>query len=103
LAPEHRQPRICATHWTRSGANVLLGRLAPPGRRQSIANRLILIGTQASQCAAASSLARFGQFEGGQELRGGGAEFEWLAQAGFTPQSRIRVRVMMGCLVITTE
>jgi toxic protein SymE len=27
----------------------------------------------------------------------------WLAQAGFTPQSRIRVRVMNGCLVITPE
>lgn len=27
----------------------------------------------------------------------------WLQQAGFTPQARIRVRVMNGCLVITTE
>lgn len=27
----------------------------------------------------------------------------WLQQAGFTPQARIRVRVMQGCLVITTE
>lgn len=27
----------------------------------------------------------------------------WLQQAGFTPQSRVRVRVMTGCLVITTE
>jgi len=27
----------------------------------------------------------------------------WLLQAGFTPQTRIRVRVMTGCLVITTE
>lgn len=27
----------------------------------------------------------------------------WLAQAGFLPQARIRVRVMQGCLVITTE
>ena len=27
----------------------------------------------------------------------------WLQQAGFTPQSRIRVRVMTGCLVITKE
>ena len=27
----------------------------------------------------------------------------WLAQAGFTPQTRIRVRIMRGCLVITTE
>lgn len=27
----------------------------------------------------------------------------WLQQAGFTPQARIRVRVMTGCLVITTE
>lgn len=27
----------------------------------------------------------------------------WLQQAGFTPQSRIRVRVMPGCLVITME
>ena len=27
----------------------------------------------------------------------------WLQQAGFTPQSRIRVRVMVGCLVITKE
>jgi len=25
----------------------------------------------------------------------------WLMQAGFTPQSRIRVRVMKSCLVIT--
>ncbi len=27
----------------------------------------------------------------------------WLQQAGFTPQARIRVRGMQGCLVITTE
>lgn len=27
----------------------------------------------------------------------------WLLQAGFLPQARIRVRVMRGCLVITTE
>jgi len=27
----------------------------------------------------------------------------WLQQAGFTPQSRIRVRIMNGCLVITRE
>lgn len=27
----------------------------------------------------------------------------WLQQAGFTPQTRIRVRVMRGCLVITAE
>ena len=27
----------------------------------------------------------------------------WLEQAGFTPRSRIRVRVMTGCLVITKE
>ncbi len=27
----------------------------------------------------------------------------WLAQAGFLPQTRIRVRIMRGCLVITTE
>ena len=27
----------------------------------------------------------------------------WLQQAGFVPQSRVRVRVMHGCLVITTE
>jgi len=27
----------------------------------------------------------------------------WLAQAGFAPQSLVRVRVMRGCLVITTE
>jgi len=27
----------------------------------------------------------------------------WLLQAGFTPQTRIRVRVMRGCLVITAE
>lgn len=27
----------------------------------------------------------------------------WLQQAGFTPQTRIRVRVMSGCLVITKE
>jgi len=27
----------------------------------------------------------------------------WLAQAGFTPQTRIRVRIMHGCLVITTD
>ena len=27
----------------------------------------------------------------------------WLQQAGFAPQSRIRVRVMQGCLVITME
>ena len=27
----------------------------------------------------------------------------WLEQAGFVPQTRIRVRVMRGCLVITTD
>jgi hypothetical protein len=27
----------------------------------------------------------------------------WLQQAGFTPQARVRVRVMQGCLVITAE
>ena len=27
----------------------------------------------------------------------------WLLQAGFLPQARIRVRIMRGCLVITTE
>jgi toxic protein SymE len=27
----------------------------------------------------------------------------WLLQAGFAPQARIRVRIMRGCLVITTE
>lgn len=27
----------------------------------------------------------------------------WLQDAGFTPKSRIRVRVMPGCLVITKE
>jgi hypothetical protein len=27
----------------------------------------------------------------------------WLAQAGFAPQARVRVRVMHGCLIITTE
>ena len=27
----------------------------------------------------------------------------WLEQAGFAPQSLIRVRVMRGCLVITAE
>lgn len=27
----------------------------------------------------------------------------WLLQAGFTPQTRVRVRIMRGCLVITTE
>lgn len=27
----------------------------------------------------------------------------WLRQAGFTPESRVRVRVMPGCLVITKE
>lgn len=27
----------------------------------------------------------------------------WLQQAGFAPQARIRVRIMTGCLVITTE
>jgi len=27
----------------------------------------------------------------------------WLLQAGFIPQTRIRVRVMSGCLVITKE
>jgi hypothetical protein len=27
----------------------------------------------------------------------------WLAQAGFAPDTRIRVRVMKGCLVITPE
>ncbi len=26
-----------------------------------------------------------------------------LQQAGFAPQARIRVRIMTGCLVITTE
>jgi toxic protein SymE len=28
---------------------------------------------------------------------------QWLQQAGFVPQARVRVRVMTGCLVITTE
>lgn len=28
---------------------------------------------------------------------------EWLRQAGFAPQSRIRVRIMNDCLVITRE
>lgn len=27
----------------------------------------------------------------------------WLEQAGFFPQARVRVHVMRGCLVITTE
>lgn len=27
----------------------------------------------------------------------------WLEQAGFSPQARVRVRIMQGCLVITTE
>ena len=27
----------------------------------------------------------------------------WLEQAGFLPRSRVRVRVMRGCLVITTD
>lgn len=27
----------------------------------------------------------------------------WLQEAGFTPKSRVRVRVMPGCLVITKE
>jgi hypothetical protein len=27
----------------------------------------------------------------------------WLEQAGFAPQTRIRVRVLQGCLVITAE
>ena len=27
----------------------------------------------------------------------------WLQQAGFSPQARIRVRVMQGCLVITND
>jgi toxic protein SymE len=27
----------------------------------------------------------------------------WLKQAGFAPQARVRVRIMQGCLVITTE
>ena len=27
----------------------------------------------------------------------------WLHQAGFTPQSKVRVRVMTDCLVITRE
>ena len=28
---------------------------------------------------------------------------QWLEQAGFFPQARVRVRIMTGCLVITTE
>jgi hypothetical protein len=28
---------------------------------------------------------------------------QWLQRAGFKPRARIRVRVMTGCLVITTE
>lgn len=28
---------------------------------------------------------------------------QWLRQAGFVPQARIRVRIMQGCLVITTD
>jgi len=27
----------------------------------------------------------------------------WLKEAGFTPQTRVRVKVMTGCLVITAE
>lgn len=27
----------------------------------------------------------------------------WLLQAGFTPRTRVRVRVMNGCLVITND
>lgn len=27
----------------------------------------------------------------------------WLEQAGFLPRARVRVRVMRGCLVITTD
>ena len=27
----------------------------------------------------------------------------WLLRAGFVPQARVRVRIMRGCLVITTE
>lgn len=27
----------------------------------------------------------------------------WLEQAGFSPQMRVRVRIMPGCLVITTD
>jgi len=28
---------------------------------------------------------------------------KWIADAGFLPQDRVRVRVMPGCLVITAE
>ena len=28
---------------------------------------------------------------------------KWLLHAGFAPSARVRVRVMQGCLVITTE
>jgi toxic protein SymE len=28
---------------------------------------------------------------------------KWLARAGFNPDTRIRVRVMEGCLVITAD
>lgn len=28
---------------------------------------------------------------------------QWLAQAGFTIHTQIKVRVMQGCLVVTTE
>ncbi|WP_190275164.1 SymE family type I addiction module toxin [Collimonas fungivorans] len=27
----------------------------------------------------------------------------WLKEAGFNPQTKVKVRVMQGCLVITTE
>jgi toxic protein SymE len=27
----------------------------------------------------------------------------WLEQAGFFPQARVRVRIIQGCLVITTD
>jgi hypothetical protein len=27
----------------------------------------------------------------------------WLEEAGFTPRTRVRVRIMRGCLVITTD
>ena len=27
----------------------------------------------------------------------------WLAMAGFTPKTKVRIRVMTGCLVITKE
>lgn len=52
LASEKIAMSLRKVHWTRSGTNVLLGRQTPPGRKQFIADRLILMGDWRDSFAA---------------------------------------------------